>query len=122
MRIVMRPLGDAGCNARAFGARRMSLSTSFPVLLLTMALVSYACRAAGFFMMKFVPMTDRLDNALKATPLAVMSGISEITAVNGNVAEWVGRACVAGCMWLTRNDLVAALVGVAAVGGIWSIF
>jgi branched chain amino acid efflux pump len=96
----------------------MSLSTSYLPLLLTMALASYACRAAGFFLMKFVPMTDRLDHALKATPLAVMAGIAAITAVNGSVAEWIGLICVIGCMWLTRNDLIAALAGVAAVGGI----
>lgn len=96
----------------------MIVSESFLPLLLTMAAVSFACRIAGFFAMRFVPMTDRVSAALKATPVAVMAGITAVTAVNGHIAELVALGVVILCMKITNNDLVSALAGVAVVGGL----
>jgi uncharacterized membrane protein len=94
----------------------VTISDSFLPLLIIMAAASFACRAVGFFAMRFVPMTHRLDAALKATPLAVMAGITAITAANGRAPELVALATVIICMKFTNNDLVAALAGVAMAG------
>ena len=53
----------------------MTLDAAFIPLLLTMAAASFLCRASGFWLMRFAPVTPRVQAALNATPLAVMVGI-----------------------------------------------
>lgn len=93
----------------------MSVDPAFLPLLLVMALASFACRASGFWLMRFIPATPRLEAALKATPLAVMVGIVAPVAMRGQPSELVALGVVGLTMRLTGNDLVAALAGVATV-------
>ncbi len=91
------------------------LSAEFIPALLAMAAASFACRAGGFLLMRFVTITDRLQAALRAIPLAVMIGIVAPTAVSASPAELAGLGIIALLMKLTGNDVIAALAGVAAV-------
>ena len=91
------------------------LSAEFIPALLVMAAASFACRAGGFVLMRFVPITERLQAALRAIPLAVMIGIVAPIAVSAGPAELAGLATIALLMKLTGNDVVAALAGVAIV-------
>jgi uncharacterized membrane protein len=84
-------------------------------LLLAVSLASFACRAGGFWLMRFVNVTPRVQAALKAAPLAVMIAIVVPAALRGGVAEWIGVTMTALVMGLTRRDLVASLAGVATV-------
>lgn len=93
----------------------MSLDADLVPLLLAVALVSYLCRAGGFFLMRFVPRSDALDAALKATPLGVMAGIVAMTAIRGRPEELAALGAVALVMLATRNDLAAALAGAATL-------
>jgi uncharacterized membrane protein len=83
--------------------------------LLALAAASFACRAAGFWLMRFVRLDPRLQAALRAAPLAVMVGIVMPAAARGQPAELIALGVIALTMKLARNDLVAALAGVAAV-------
>jgi uncharacterized membrane protein len=83
--------------------------------LLALTLASFACRAAGFWLMRFVTMTPRLAAAQRAAPLCVMVGLVVPTAMQGRLAESVGLAAVILIARLTGSDLTAALAGVAAV-------
>ncbi len=85
------------------------------VLLVATAIAAFLCRAGGFWFMRFVPLTPRVERALRATPLAVMVGIAAPAVVRGGLAEAAGLAAAVVTMRLTGNDLVAAAVGVAAV-------
>lgn len=96
----------------------MSTSPTFAELLLVMALVAFACRAGGFFVMRFLPPSERLDAALRGTPLAVMSAILAVTLVRGGVSEFVAAGVVVAAMFVTRNEIVAALIGVAAIAAL----
>ena len=96
----------------------MSGSPTFAELLVVMALVAFACRAGGFFVMRFLPASERLDAALRGTPLAVMSGILAMTLVRGGVAELIASAAVVAAMFVTRNEIIAALIGVAAIAAL----
>jgi uncharacterized membrane protein len=87
----------------------------FPWLLLALALAAYACRAGGFWLMRFVAMTPRLEAALRAAPLAVMVGVVAPAALHGGVAELAGLAVTGLLMAWRGNDVVAMLAGVAAV-------
>lgn len=87
----------------------------FPWLLLALALAAYACRAGGFWLMRFVALTPRLEAALRAAPIAVMVGVVAPAALRGGVAELAGLAVTALVMAWRGNDVVAMLAGVAAV-------
>ena len=93
----------------------MSLRFDLLPLLFMLMLASFACRAAGFWLMRFVTVTPRVEAALNAAPLAVMVGIVTPTALRGDPAALFGLAVVVIVMRVSRNDLVAALSGVAAV-------
>jgi uncharacterized membrane protein len=93
----------------------MTTSPEFLVALVAMALAAFACRIGGFLMMGFVPITPRLEAALKAIPLAVMVGIVAPVAAAGRPPEIAGILAAGLAMKLLGNDLVATLVGIAAV-------
>jgi uncharacterized membrane protein len=93
----------------------MTTDTVFLVAVAAMAAASYACRVAGYVLMGYVPITPRVQAALKAIPLGVMIGIVTPSAAAGRVPEIAGLAAVGVAMKLTRNDLAAALSGAAVV-------
>lgn len=93
----------------------MSFRVELLPLLIAVTLASFACRAGGFWLMRFVNVTPRIQAALRAAPLAVMIGIVVPAALRGSLAEWIGIATTALLMRFTRRDLVATLSGVAAV-------
>lgn len=94
------------------------MTDGFLVLLVTMAAVSFGCRAAGFLAMRFIPMGARVREALNATPVAVMAGITAITAAGGKLAELLAIGAVIACMRITGNDVLSALAGVAIVAAL----
>jgi uncharacterized membrane protein len=89
---------------------------AFLLAIAAMALASYACRAAGFVLMHYVPVTPRVEAALKAIPLGVMVGIVMPSLSAGRVPELAGLAVVLVAMKTVRHDVVAAVAGAAAVG------
>jgi uncharacterized membrane protein len=90
---------------------------------LALAVASYACRAGGFLLMRFVPITPRIEAALRAVPLAVMVGIVTPSAASGHVPELTALVAVAIVMKRSGNELLAALAGLAVVaGGRWAGF
>jgi uncharacterized membrane protein len=93
----------------------MTLRPEFIPLLVAMGLAAFACRAGGFWIMRFVTITPRLEAALKATPLAVMVGIVAPVAAHGSAVELTALVAIGIAMRLINNDLFAALVGVAVV-------
>jgi uncharacterized membrane protein len=91
------------------------MTADFLWMLPALALAAYACRAGGFWLMRFVAVTPRVEAALRAAPLAVMVGVVAPAALRGGIAELTGLAVVGLAMWWRRNDVVAMLAGVAAV-------
>lgn len=94
----------------------MSLRVELLPWLIALTAASFACRAAGFWLMGFVQPSARLQAALRAAPLAVMVGIVAPAAARGRPAELIALGVIAVVMRLTRSDLIASLAGVAAVG------
>lgn len=93
----------------------MSTNADFLLALLAMGLAAFACRAGGFLLMRYVPVTPRLEAGLKAIPLAVMLGIMAPALARFRPPEIAGLVVIAVVMRATRSDLAAALVGVAVV-------
>jgi uncharacterized membrane protein len=94
------------------------MTDNFAVLLLVMAAASFFCRVAGFTLMRLVPVSPRIEAALRATPLAVMAGISALALQAGGLAEALALAAVVGLTLLIGSDVAAALIGVVIVAGL----
>jgi len=94
------------------------MTESFPVLLAVMAAAALLCRVAGFTLMRLVPVSARVEAALRATPLAVMAGITVLAVQAGGLAEGLALASVVGLTLVLRSDVAAALLGVAVVAGL----
>jgi uncharacterized membrane protein len=93
----------------------LDVDTHFLLAIAAMAVASYACRIAGYLLMAYVPITERVQAALKAIPLGVMIGIVMPSVLAGKVPEMVGLAVVFAVMKGTGKDVVAALAGAGAV-------
>ncbi len=87
----------------------------FLVLLAAMAAAAFACRALGYFSMRFVPLTPRVQAALKATPVSVMSAIIAMAAVKGGPVEWTALVVTVLAMRLLHSDVLAAFIGIGIV-------
>ena len=94
----------------------MHVDGHFLLAIAAMALASFACRVAGYFLMAWVPITPRVQGALKSIPLGVMIGIVMPSVLAGKLPEMVGLVVVFVAMKLTGKDVVAALAGAGAVG------
>lgn len=93
----------------------MTLRPEILPLLFAIAAASFACRAGGFWVMRFIPVTPRLRAMLAAAPLAVMMGIVTPAALHGGMPELGGLAATLLAMRLLRNDLAATFIGIGAV-------
>lgn len=96
----------------------MNIDDDFIFALLVMGAASFLCRAGGFFFMRFVPATPRLEAALRALPFGVMLGIIMPVVLQGRLPECAGLALVILVMKVTANDLLAALAGIGAVAAL----
>jgi uncharacterized membrane protein len=93
----------------------MSIRPEFLFFLSLLAASSLLCRFGGFWMMRFVSITPRVEAALKATPLAVMAGIVMPAMVRGSWPEWVALGATVAAMRIVGNDSAAAIAGVVVV-------
>ena len=93
----------------------MTLRLDLFIVLIALGVAAYACRAGGFWLMRFVPITPRLQSALRAAPLAVMIGIVAPAALHGHLPEAVGLAVTLIVMRWLGQDLLAAVAGVVSV-------
>jgi uncharacterized membrane protein len=94
------------------------MTESFPVLLAVMATAAFLCRVAGFTLMRFVPVSPRMEAALRATPLAVMAGITALAVQAGGLAEGLALGAVVGLTLVLKSDVAAALLGVVVLAGL----
>jgi uncharacterized membrane protein len=83
--------------------------------ILLMGLASYACRAGGFFLMRYVTVTPRVEAWLKAIPIALVGAILGPVAVNGGPAEWLGLVAAILLMRVTGSDFAAVVGSIALV-------
>jgi uncharacterized membrane protein len=82
--------------------------------ILLLGLASLVCRLGGFFLMRYVSITPRVDAWLRAIPIALIGAILGPVAVNGGVPEWLGLAAAIGVMFVAANEF-AATIGACAV-------
>lgn len=91
----------------------MQLET-FAVIFLLGA-ISYACRFGGFFLMRYVTLTPRVEAWLGAIPVALVGAIIGPIAYTGGRPEWLGLATAIGLMRFTGHDFLSVIAAVAVV-------
>ncbi len=92
-----------------------STTSGLALIILLMAVAAYLTRVAGFFLMRFVAVTPRVEAWLKALPLAIMGSILAPIALHGGPAEYAGFAATIATFLWRRNDILAAVAGMATV-------
>jgi uncharacterized membrane protein len=96
-----------------------------PVTLLAiagMALATYATRAGGFALMRFMQVKGRMKAALDAMPAAILMAVIAPTVMATGVPETLAAAITA-CSAMLRLPLIAVvIVGVASVVALRAIF
>lgn len=86
--------------------------------IIVMAAAAFACRAGGYFLMRYVKITPRVEVALRMMPMAIVVSMLVVAAANGGPPEWAGIAAALVAMLLVRNDLAAIVAGMAAVAAL----
>jgi branched chain amino acid efflux pump len=80
-----------------------------------MALVTYATRAGGFWLMGLVTPSPRVEAWLKQIPGAVLVALIAPTILASSIAETLAAVATVLVAIRTKNVLIAMLVGVATV-------
>lgn len=85
------------------------------IAILGMALVTYATRAGGFWLMGLVTPSPRIEAWLRQIPGAVMVAIVAPTIFASSLAETLAALATVLVAIRTKNVLAAMVIGVAAV-------
>ena len=93
----------------------MHIAPDVLLAILLMGIASFACRAGGFFLMRYGALTPRVEAWLSAIPIALIGAIVGPVAVKGGPPEWLGLATAVGLMRFTGNDFISAIGAVAVV-------
>lgn len=90
-------------------------TAGFALIVAAMAMAAYFTRIAGFFLMRFVVVTPRVEAWLRALPLAIMGSILGPIAMHGGPAEYAAFAATVAVYFWRRSDIWAAFAGMAVV-------
>ena len=93
----------------------MTSETLTILTILGMALVTYATRAGGFWLMGLVTPSPRIEAWLKQIPGAVLVALIAPTILASSIAETLAAIATVLVAIRTKNVLIAMLVGVATV-------
>jgi len=85
------------------------------ITILGMALVTYATRAGGFWLMGLVTPSPRIEAWLRQIPGAVLVAIIAPTVLASSLAETLAALATVLVAIRTKNVLAAMVIGVAAV-------
>jgi uncharacterized membrane protein len=93
----------------------MQIETLTLITILGMALVTYATRAGGFWLMGLVTPSPRIEAWLRQIPGAVLVAIVAPTVLASSLAETLAALATVLVAIRTKNVLAAMVIGVAAV-------
>lgn len=95
----------------------MEMRADVLLAILGMALVSYACRAGGYAILRSFRPPEFIEAMLRHLPGALFVAYATPPLVAGSWPAWIGAVVVVGVQLATRNLGVAICAGVAAVWG-----
>jgi uncharacterized membrane protein len=83
--------------------------------ILLLGVATYGCRAGGFFLMRYVTITPRVETWLRSIPIALIGALLGPIAVTGGPPEWLGLAAAIALMYFTSNEFFSAISACAVV-------
>jgi uncharacterized membrane protein len=88
-----------------------------------MALVTYLCRIAGYYMMHVIPITGRLKRAFAALPGSIIAAAVLPSLERLGPAAMLAIGAAVLTMLIRRNEILALLVGlgIAAAARAWGM-
>ena len=92
-----------------------SLHWPWAVVILGMALVTYATRISGLLLLNGVEVKGRMKAALDAVPVSVMMAVIAPTVLLKGPAESIAAIIVAGCAYFRLPLVLNILVGMGSV-------
>lgn len=95
----------------------MELRPDVLLAILGMALVTYACRAGGYAILRSIRPPEFVEVMLRHLPGALFAAYVAPPLVAGSWPAWVGAVAVVAVQLGTRNLGLAICAGVAAVWG-----
>lgn len=95
----------------------MDLRSDVLLALLGMTLVTYACRAGGYAVLRAVRPPAFVEAMLRHLPGALFMAYVTPPLVAGALPAWIGAAIVVAVQLATRNIGIAICAGIAAVWG-----
>src|SRR5262249_47273789 len=115
-----RPLCGTG-GVGAWERSRMSAGLDIWIAVAGMALVTYGCRAGGFWAMGFVNLTPRIEAALAAMPSALVAAIVARAVADAGVIEAAAILAAFALARASGSDFVGMLAGIGAVAALRGI-
>ena len=83
--------------------------------IMAMAAAAFVCRVGGYFLMRYVRITPRVEAALRMIPVSLMAALLTVAAAKGGPAEWAGIGVALVVMALVRSDFAAIVASIAVV-------
>ena len=99
----------------------MTANPEIWIALAGMALVTYACRAGGYWAMGFVRMTPRVEGWLAAMPSALVAAILARTVASAGPIEIAGAAAAFLVARFLGGDFAGMIAGIASVAVLRSV-
>jgi uncharacterized membrane protein len=87
------------------------MRTDVMIVIAAMALVTLTLRVSGFWLMRYVPETPRVQRMLDALPGSIIAAVVLPAVVQGGLVAALAVVSAMASMWLTRNDFVAVITG-----------
>lgn len=85
------------------------------VTVLGMAIVTYATKVSGLWILEYVELSDRARDGLDALPGGIVVAILVPRLARGGLPEWVAAVLVLVAARRTDSVLIALCVGIATV-------
>ena len=96
----------------------MSIHPSALLAIILMAVVTYATRAGGYWIMGRVALSPRVAAMLVYLPVAVLASLVVPAVLGEGIEGMIALGATALAMWWRGNLLIAMLTG---VGTIWLV-
>ncbi len=93
----------------------MALEVDLPTALAVMALTTYATRIGGVVIMRWIPLSRRVQRFLEALSGSVLVALVAPMALAGDLGFKLALAVAAGTMLATRNAAAAIAAAMLAV-------
>jgi uncharacterized membrane protein len=95
----------------------MSVRGDVLLAIIGMALVTYACRAGGYALLRAFRPPPFVEAMLRHLPGALFMAYATPPVLAGGPPAWIGAAAVVAVQLATRNLGVSIVAGVAVVWG-----